>query len=1677
MVPVRDAAPVGTMLVHDQIAALAIATPSALAVSGDGARLTYRELDLHATALAGELIGFGAGPEKVVAVLLRRAPGLVVAELAVLKAGAAYLPLDPAHPRERLAAMIEDSRAALVLTESALRHAIAGVETRVFELDRWAGTAASGPVIAKVSELDLAYVIYTSGSTGRPKGVQVQHDNLGHLIAWHMRAFDVQASDKAPLLAGLSFDASVWELWPYLCAGASVHIPDEQTRLSPHGLRDWICDTSITIAFLPTPLAELAVQLEWPANCSLRLLLTGGDRLHRPPPARLPFRLFNNYGPTEYTVVTTSGEVPPSVPASGPPSIGRPVDRTRIYVLEDKFQPVVGGEAGTVFVAGSGVARGYRNMPAATAENFLPDPFGAPGDRMYSTGDLAKQLPDGSLEFIGRADLQVKLRGFRIELAEVEAVLVEHPAVRQAAVELDESRGNLVAFVVSDSAVDPGEMRALAAGRLPDYMVPAAYLRLDSVPLTANGKVNRHALRQLLVAEEVRRGSAPTTSTELAMAAIWADVLGVRDIGIDEEFFSVGGNSLHAMQIVSRSRDTFQSEVMVADLFSSPTVRGLARVIERGRGHPMPAHYTGIPARSLSQAAPSSSQLRVWLQEQLRPGQPTFNVPTAYALRGELDVAALHAALAGLVARHEVLRTSFDVVDGRPLQVIHQSVEVDLPVVDARGLPGFDLQRDLEQEARRPFELPRAPLLRARLLQLGPREHVLQLTVHHIVCDGWSMSVLARELVRLYTASSVGEVEPLQPMPIQYADYAEWQHEWLQTEEPKRQLEYWRRHLAGIDVLALPADHPRPPEQMFSAAQTTVTLSALQSAGLRSLSRRLQATPFMTLLSAFALLLARLSGQDDVAVGVPVAGRLRPELEGLIGFFINPVVIRADLAGDPSFEELVQRVSSSALAAFDNQELPFERVVEELRPLRDLSRNPLFQVFFNVYNFADAELTLPGLEVAPLNVRAPGSLFDLTLYVRDEGDRLALDALYNPDLFDGDRIESLLDEYVYLLRQVEESSDRRLSAYSLVSERAAQLLPDPSLTISPVRVEDSIPMRFSAVASRSPRNVAVRAGGVSFTYAELDRMSAGVHSLLDVLGAGDVIAVLCPRSFALVGALLGVLKAGCAFCILDPSHPPARLLEQVAQVRPAAVIGLEGVALPALLERHLGEVGIPLLRVSAATAGHPSGAAVVVPPNLDGLAYVAFTSGSTGSVKGILGAQRPLSHFLEWHSRTFGLGPDDRFAMLSGLGHDPLLRDVFTPLWVGGTICVPDGDVLANPVLLARWLGQEGVSVIHLTPAMGRLLAAGGARLPLRHVFFGGDLLTATDVERMTRLAPDADIVNYYGATETPQALGYYEAPSRSGASGRGVVPLGVGVDGAQLLVLGTGHRLCGVGEQGEIHVRSQHLAAGYLNDPALTAERFFPNPFRADSRDRVYATGDLGRYLPDGTVEFAGRRDGQTKIRGFRVELGEVEARLRRHPALEDAVVVADDSAGDRRLVAYLVPRGEPPRLADLRRHLATELPDYMLPAAVVSVERIPLTPNGKPDRAALPPPESASAELVGSHMVPRTETEELIARVWREVLHLERVSTATNFFDLGGNSLAMVDAHAMLQARLGREFSIIDLFRYPDIVSLAGHLDGHAGGSLAPALRRIRARSAALARRLAASPGAAHRSLPGES
>jgi amino acid adenylation domain-containing protein len=1627
------------MAAHRRVAENARRRPAALAVVDAKESLTYGELAGRSGQLARTLRHLGVGPESVVAVLLERSVELVTSLLGVTRAGGAYLPIDPAQPAERVLLMLRDAEPRVLLTTASIRAQHPGLplpESAVLLLDEPLAAAGDEPLPEADPDPDsLAYIIYTSGSTGVPKGAELRHRGLSNLCAWHQRVHRLTPEDRHGLVAGPGFDASTFEIWPALLAGASLHVVPPPLLHDPSGLLRWFADQRITVTFLPTRLAETALLEPFPRDLVLRSMSIGGDRLHRRPPRGTPFVLLDHYGPTENAVVTTMGVVAPEDGLSGPPDIGAPIDNVRVHVLDGSQEPVPPGEPGELCIAGAGLARGYSRRPDLTAERFLPDPFGAPGERLYRSGDLVRSGGDGTLHFLGRIDHQVKIRGYRIETGEIEAALTGQPEVRQAAVLVRSGEDRLTAYVVPREG-SPDELRktlrAALARTLPEAMIPTAWAFVDTLPSTPNGKVDRRVLER--IEPMAAAGGAvrpPRTETEHLVAGIFAHVLELSaQPGAEDDFFHLGGHSLQAHRIATRLREVFGLDVQVGQVFARSSIRGLAAWIDEAVRQDEPG--LPPPARTeRSSAAPLTfAQQSLWILDHLRPGRATYNLAQLCAFPGRVESGALAAALREVLRRHEALRTSFELPAGAadPVQAVAAAGTLPevLPIIDLTGLcretRHAEAERIARAEARRPYHLGQAPLLRALLARLGADGDHLLLGMHHIVSDGWSMGVLHRELSVLYQAAVAGAPSALPELPLQMGDFAVWQRGWLTGERLESRVRWWRERLDGApELLELATDRPRPTAPSGRGAIEEIALGPRFEEELATFGRRQGATLFMSLLTAFQVLLHRYTGQGDLLVGSPAANRPWDSLEGLIGYFVNLLPLRADLTDNPELTVLLDRVRAGALGAYAHQELPFERLVEELAPERDTSYQPLVQVAFTLQEELPALDFGSGLTAASASLPTGTSKLDLTLFVERRADGLAAWAEYATDLFDAATVRRFLGCFRTLLEGIVAAPARRISELPLLSagEREQVLVTAagastkiPSVPVH-VLVEEN--------ARRHPETVAVDDGVACVTYRELAERSHRLACALRQLGAGpeQITALLLERSSTLVVGALAALKTGGAYLPIDPAQPADRILHMLRDS------GARVLLTTTAQRRRLPELPLPDRAVLLLDECLPQAGAPLPSPEqtgLDSLAYVIYTSGTTGRPKGTELSHRGLANLCAWHLRVHGPQPGEPCALLTGPGFDASVFEIWTGLVAGASLQVPPPEVLLHPPSLVDWFAARRIGLTLMPTPLGEAFMAEPLHpgLALRTLLVGGDRL-------VRRPPPEARFatVNLYGPTECTVVTTFGVTAPDTGVKGHSGPPeIGRPLDNLRVHVLDLALQLSPPGVPGELCIAGPGLARGYRGQPDLTASRFLPDPF-GSSGERLYRTGDLVRRLPDGALEFLGRIDRQVKVRGVRIELGEVEAALARLPEVREAAVLARPGAG--RLAAFVVPReaGAAELRDSLRADLARSLPEAMIPTEWHFLDTLPLTLSGKVDRLALGRLETAASSEDEAGQAPRTDTEQLLAGLFAQVLGLDQAPSLQDcFLDLGGHSLLATRLAFRIRDVFGVELEVARLF-----------------------------------------------------
>jgi amino acid adenylation domain-containing protein len=1612
--------PTGTL--PELIAEQARRTPDAVAVQDSRSEISYLQLDVRANRLAHRLRKLGAGPDTPIGVCLDRGCELMVVLLAVLKAGAAYVPLDPDYPPERLRYMLEDTAAPLVLTERRVEErlpATAALAVCIGAPEFSELESAAPPARAeRGSANDLAYVIYTSGSTGNPKGVMVEHRSL--VASTLARREYYGRYERFLLVPSFSFDSSVAGIYGTLATGGTLILASaEQSRdpamllaeMKRHAVTDVLCVPSLYAALLAV------VPLHGPPLSVKRVIVAGekcpASLVEESAQALPGVRLFNEYGPTEASVWATVAECS-RTPAHTVP-IGRPVRGAAVYLLDAHLQPVPIGVHGEICIGGNGVARGYLNHPELTAARFVEDPFD-PGARLYRTADLGRWSAQSAIEFVGRTDRQVKIRGYRVEPEEIEARLRAHASIADAAVVVREgSQGGaeLIGYYATRSEAPPEEqVRAHLAETLPPYMIPTALVPLSQLPLTPNGKIDRDALPEPN-AQWPRAADAadgPEGDVEEALASIFSELLQIDRIGRSQSFFDLGGHSLLAVQAVVRIHAVLGFEVPVRALFETPTIEGLARHLSGIQRAPLPP----VETADRSQPLPLSlAQQRLWFIDRLQRTGAAYHIATGARLHGALDETALRWALDAMVQRHEILRTSFrEQESGEPVQVISSASTFALERVCLPDLDPADraarIPRIAEEAANAPFDLEAGPLIRGVLIELQADEHVLLLLMHHIVADGWSMGIFVEELAQLYVARSMGRSAPLAPLPIQYADYAAWQRQWLRGEVLDAQVRYWARHLADAPpLLQLPTDFPRPAVESYRGERIGVHLDAELARALGKLARSHDATLFMVLHAGLVALLARLSAQPDIVVGVSVANRQRSEVERLIGFFTNTLALRVQLQDDVTVRDLLSQVRRVALEGFAHQELPFEKVVEVVQPPRSLSHSPIFQVMLNFENVPRAEPELAGLHLVAQDIPMTSAKFDLSLSLQETGEGISGSITFAADLFEPATIECWMRHYRTLLRGMAEDDAQLVAGLPILEgPERRRILEDFNDTRTQWSFDASLVELVARQARRQPDAVAVAYGDVRLSYEELDRRANGVAWALREAGVedGDYVVTLIEESHRVAIAWLGILKAGAAFVPLDWTRAREDL-SRLPSVAACRAVLVEGRAAPGL-DSALKSTALPIVRLADTQARQaaPGSAAT-----RDGPIYVMHTSGSTGVPKGVVIEQRSLLNRLFWMSSAMGASAAQTVLKSTHHTFDSAVWQVFWPLINGGCCVIVDVSQLGLQQI-SQALRAHPIGTLDFVPSVFRAWMEEGADEsvpPLcANVIFGGEEVSASDVEWVRTHTGAARVFNLYGATETTIGCVCHEITDRP----VGRIPVGRPIANTRAYVLDALGRPVPEGVVGEIYLGGLAVGRGYLEQPQLTRERFLLDPFASDPDSRMYRTGDLGRWRRDGNLECLGRNDDQVKVRGIRVELGEVRAALAACPGVGEAFVAACGAGAERRLVGYYTVADERKLPKNPLAHLRASLPHYLVPAALQRLAAMPLTSAGKVDRTALPTP-AALARHAHSDEAPQGEIEEKLAVIWCTLLGVDRVGRHDNFFDLGGHSLLALRAVTLAQ------------------------------------------------------------------
>ena len=1603
----------GAQLVHTLFRAQARSTPHAVALRLAQEQMSYGQLDALSDYWAHQLAMRGVGPEIIVGLFMHRSFALAVAMLAILKAGGAFMPLDPEYPPGRVKVMVRDAKPRVILTQP---HLVATLGAIASDVDLVAMPDDGGRVPSSFGlavETDirpehLAYVIYTSGSTGKPKGAQVLHGGLANHLLWLNGALGLTAADRILQKTTISFDASIWEFLSPLICGAQVVFAEPGAQRDVSRLLRIVQEQNISIMqFVPSALRTMLAEPHARQCNSLRYVLSGGEALDCALAQQflevLPGVRFGNfYGPSEATDISAWLEIRAPLPDRLSVPIGRPAANVALFVLDayQELQPI--GVVGELYIGGDGVGRGYLNHPDLTAERFLPNPFRS-GERMYRTGDFVRWLGDGLMEFIGRADHQVKLRGFRIELGEIEAVLNTCPGVRMSAVSLqggDTASKKLTAYIAADQP-DLQALRKALKEQLPEHMLPQVYVMLEALPVLPNGKIDRN---NLPAAHDAFTGDfvAPRSGLESGLLEIWQAALLRQRIGVRDNFFELGGDSLSATRVMSQIRAIFGVDMPLRVLFDRPTVAELAQTLQSmlNRGEDVSPIDPIIPVPRAGPLQVSFSQRRMWTLHQMDPKGAAYNMRVALRLRGNLDRSALQAALNALAARHEAFRTGFVFGETEPVALVNPSAAVQLHELDMQTIAtqGRDAMFEdaVVQLAAAPFDLRRGTLCRFILARLEPQHHALIMVMHHIIGDDWSWGIVLDELSALYRAHHRGLTPALRPKPIDFYDYAAWQRQRIDHARLARHADYWMQQLDGMSPLNLPTDTSVVQRQSSRGARLRRPFDDHWLRSLQQFSAAQGVTPFMTLLAAFQCLLSRWCAQSDITVGAPVANRTEVDAETVVGSLVNTLAMRSEVRPDMSFRELLQQVRGMTFGAFTNQDLPFDYLVERLRKDGAGASAADLRVLFNVLNTPRKTVQLEGLQVDYLPLSLGAAQFDLSLHVDIAGEH-ALILSYSTELFVEKTMEGLLESFLLLVDDAMHDPDRALKDLRLTTLVDRASLDTWNRTARPYRSDLTVTSLLAAQRKRATPAIQV-SDGAGLSHAELwlavDRLTEvlrqrGVHR-------GDLVGLSVDRGASMVVAQLAALQAGAAYVPLDPTYPSQRLHEMAEDARLCLLITEQSRL--AIWEG----LGVPCLFLDAEHGAIAQPAAMPAPPDperdarAEDPAYVIYTSGSTGKPKGVVVPHRAVVNFLSSMQREPGLSANDRLVAVTTISFDIAVLELLLPLAVGGTIILATREQATDGKALRALLEGSGGTVMQATPSTWNLLIeAGWEGRPDFKALVGGETLSADLAQAL--LARTGELWNMYGPTETTVWSTCYKVQPKPSA-----ISIGGPIANTQIHVLDSQGQPCPIGFGGEIHIGGDGVAIGYLNQPELTADRFIPDPFCTAIGARLYKTGDRGRWRHDGVLEHQGRLDFQVKVRGYRIELGEIESRLQAHPDVKQAVVlVREDAPGDRRLVAYAVPNGITLDLHALREHLRAALPTYLLPQHFVVLEHLPLLPNGKINRHALPMPRQQEAVLARDDRAGMTPAEQALAHIWRELIGCEMVGRSDNFFDLGGHSL----------------------------------------------------------------------------
>jgi len=1598
-------------------------TPDATAITFEGEQISYKTLNERSNQAANYLRGKGVKREMLVPICIERGIDMVTGILGILKAGGTYVPVDPDYPQDRIAYMLEDSKARIIVSSQKSRQKLQESKATIIELDGDREKISREPVASpneQPSPRDLAYVIYTSGSTGKPKGVMIEHRSVVNLLTSIAKEVNFTQDSTFLSVTTYSFDICYLELYMPLITGASLVIVSRETASDGYQLAKSL-EEHLPTHMQGTPSTwQLLADAGWENREQVKMLI-GGEAVKEGIKDYLTQRgeVWNVYGPTETTIWSAIKKLAPTEKVN----IGKPIANTQIYILTENKELCPIGVTGEICIGGAGLARGYYNRNELTQEKFIPNPFSHEENaRLYKTGDLGRWLTDGNIEYQGRKDDQVKIRGYRIELGEIESILNQNEQVQQAVVlAKEDQQGNkrLVGYVVPKGTFDKQAIQAHLNTKLPEYMVPAIWVELENLPLTANGKIDRKALPDPDISQITTEYIAPENDTERALVNIWQELLNLEKIGTSDNFFELGGHSLSAMRVVSAIRKQLNIEITIRDLFAHPTIGNLGTHLDQQvKGTMLPA----ITAGERPEYIPLSfSQERLWFIDHSE-GSVQYHLPAVLRLKGNLDRKVLEETLRTVISRHEVLRTVIREHGDRGTQHILGAEGWDLTITE--GIPTAEpaLSDYIEGLISKPFNLSEDYMLRAELIRLDEREHMLVVTMHHIASDNWSVSILVKEVVTLYEAYGSDGEPRLPQLPVQYADYAIWQRKNIQGELLSAKLDYWKAKLEGTAALELPADHSRPAVRSYHGATRSFSTGRELRERLLKLSHEQGATLYMTMLATFKVLLYRYSGQEDICVGTPVAGRDQAETEGLIGFFVNTLALRSHIKGDMPFRKLLEEVRETTMEAYANQEAPFEKVVDAVVKVRDRSRSPLFQVVFTFFNTPEIpELQLGGLSLTAENRQTTTTPFDIILYISETSAGITGTFEYSTDLYRAGTIERMAGHYINLLESIAARPENAVGQIPMLGEtEQARLLSTFNHTETVYPKENSIVDLFEDQVGKQPKAIALEFEDEKISYAELNKRANRLARYLQKQGIKpEMLVPICvERGPDMIAGILGILKAGGAYVPIDPEYPHERITYMLEDTGATIIISNKA------NREKLGHSSALIIELDSDRdlISIEDTANIENKPSEKQLGYVIYTSGSTGKPKGVMIEHGGVVNLATSQAKALRLMPEIKTLQFASFGFDASCYEIFNTLLSGGNLVLCSKEDLLSAQRFKELVQKHRVSVAVL-PASFQLTLDDDTLDILRTIVSAGEPLNETTGRHIQ--SRGVRLINAYGPTETTVCASLSDDPIRTG----GVITIGGPIANMRICMLDENGGLCPVGIKGELCVGGPGLARGYLNLPELTKEKFIRDPFSSDREERLYKTGDLARWLPDGNIEYLGRRDDQVKIRGYRIELGEIESVLNQSGLVSQGVVLAkEDSSGNKRLIGYAVAADTFDK-QEIQSYLSARLPEYMVPALWVELESLPITTSGKIDRKALPDPESV--EVSKSYAAPRNETETALAEIWQELLDLDHIGIFDNFFELGGDSILMIQVLSRMR-RLGYEIPK-DIFNYQDITGLS--------------------------------------------